>query len=231
MLLLVDLPEWGHVQLLRTLFQVYTWYIHGIYMEHLLVLSYAWYMSNHSIISIALSSPTQRRPSCYAHTTRVPAPPIPSGWGGLIYGIRWRWWIPLSSRDWSPLRKGPGGAWRLCLIHWLTGCCQCSDSTFSTTIRCACAVLQVCAVWGWSPRGFKGWMKEQVKSERYEMGWGRFNICQVWFWHMACIWLYNVIYARPMLTIYLAYERVLHISIKCISSICNSWFSVGFVQL
>ncbi len=37
------------------------------------------------------------------------APPIPSGWGGLIYGIRWRWWIPRSSRAWFPPRKGPGG--------------------------------------------------------------------------------------------------------------------------
>jgi hypothetical protein len=31
-----------------------------------------------------------------------PAPPVPSGWWGLIYGIRWR------CRAWSPLLKGPG---------------------------------------------------------------------------------------------------------------------------
>ncbi len=41
-------------------------------------------------IFIALSHPTRGRPSCFAHTTRAQAPPIPAGWGGLIYGIRWR---------------------------------------------------------------------------------------------------------------------------------------------
>ncbi len=34
--------------------------------------------------------------------------PIPSGCGGLIYGIRWRWWIPRSNRVWPPPREGPG---------------------------------------------------------------------------------------------------------------------------
>ncbi len=28
---------------------------------------------------LRLATPTRRRPSCYAHTTRAPAPPIPSG--------------------------------------------------------------------------------------------------------------------------------------------------------
>ncbi len=55
---------------------------------------------------IAPRNPTRRLQSCYAQTTRVPAPPIPSEWGGLIYGIIW---IPRSSRAWSPLLKGPGG--------------------------------------------------------------------------------------------------------------------------
>jgi hypothetical protein len=32
---------------------------------------------------------------------------IPSGWGGLVYGIRWCWWM---SRAWSPPLKGPGGS-------------------------------------------------------------------------------------------------------------------------
>ncbi len=57
---------------------------------------------------IAPSHPTRKWPSCYAHNMRAPAPPIPSGWGGLIYGSRWRWWIPPSSRVWSPPREGPG---------------------------------------------------------------------------------------------------------------------------
>jgi hypothetical protein len=36
-------------------------------------------------------------------------PPSHQGAGGQIYGIRWCWWIPRSSRAWSPLLKGPGG--------------------------------------------------------------------------------------------------------------------------
>ncbi len=35
------------------------------------------------IIFIAPSHPTRRLPSCYAHTTRAPAPPIPSGRGDV----------------------------------------------------------------------------------------------------------------------------------------------------
>jgi hypothetical protein len=41
-------------------------------------------------IFFAPSHSTRGQPSCFAHTTRAPAPPIPSGWGGLIYGIRWQ---------------------------------------------------------------------------------------------------------------------------------------------
>ena len=36
----------------------------------------------------APSHPSRGDQAVNAHTTRVPAPPIPSGWGGLIYGIR-----------------------------------------------------------------------------------------------------------------------------------------------
>ena len=40
-----------------------------------------WYINSPSL-------PSRGDQAVKAHTTRVPAPPLPSGWGGLIYGIR-----------------------------------------------------------------------------------------------------------------------------------------------
>ncbi len=43
---------------------------------------------------------------CPNHKDAVARHPIRGG--GLIYGIRWRWWIPRSSRAWSLPQEGPG---------------------------------------------------------------------------------------------------------------------------
>jgi hypothetical protein len=56
-------------------------------------------------------------------------PPIPSGWG-LMYGIRWRWWIPRSSKAWSPPQDGPG-------------------DVSARTVGVVCGVSLVGTVWAW----------------------------------------------------------------------------------
>jgi hypothetical protein len=100
---------------------------------------------------LCLATPTLRRPSCYAHTTRAPAPPIPSGRGGLIYGIRWRWWRPRSSRAWSPLREEHPGSKSISALPAIRLCQfdtygESSTSTLNNASRMARLSLARCFI-------------------------------------------------------------------------------------
>jgi hypothetical protein len=48
------------------------------------------------LTKLLMPTPQGRRP-----------PSNPFGWSGLIYGLRWSKWIPLSSRAWTLPREGP----------------------------------------------------------------------------------------------------------------------------